>query len=930
MQNTAESPRVRHRSSYQRPCRGKGEVFRLGGVPATQQPPKLDCDALLLDGSTVHVRPIRPDDGERLVAFHSTLSPESIYLRFFSAHPSLRPDEIHRFTHIDGRDRMALVATVRDRIIGVARYDRVVTTPEEAEVAFVVTDLFQGKGVATLLLEILAAQARTQGITTLRAEVLWQNAPMQEVFRHSGFRSEASCGDGVVEVRMDIRPSDAFWAAVEDRDQSSEVESISHLLCPRSIAVVGAGRTPGTAGHEILRHVINGGFPGPVYPIHPSATEILGRGAFPTVAAVPDEVDLAIVAVPAAAVPTVIEDCAAKAVKAVVLISAGFAEGGEAGRREQEEIVADARAAGMRMLGPNCMGIVNTDPKVSLSATFAPVETTPGRVAFASQSGGLGIAVLAEARRRCMGVSSFVSMGNKADISGNDLLQYWHRDAGTDVILLYLESFGNPRRFARIARRVACDKPIVAVKSGRSDSGRRAASSHTAALATADAAVDALFGQAGVIRVDTLEEMFDAAQVLGSQPVPRGRRVAVVGNAGGPEILAADACEANALVVPELSADTQAVLRTFLPAAASVRNPVDMVASASAEDFERALAVVLADDAIDAIVTVFVPALATGSGEVAAAVSRAARTSDKPIVANFLGMSEPPPELGGYPSVPSFCFPEAAVRALARACDYGDWGRRDAGDVVDFDDIRTDAAGELMTSVLNGSPAGRWLDPAEVVSLLDYYGISTAPLAPVADAVQVAEAAQRIGFPVALKASGPELVHKSDVGGVHLGLRSVEEVKDAYAQMRRQIAGGMNSAIVQAMARPGVETIVGVVNDPSFGPLVMFGSGGTAVELFADRAFRILPLTDADAHRLVRSIRGAPLLFGYRGRPPVDTAALETLLLRVARLASDYPEIAEMDMNPVVCGPWGVLPLDVKIRIAPTAPHWDETVRRLP
>ena len=899
-------------------------------MPASLNTAVGPCDALLADGSTVHIRPITGEDGDRLLAFHSTLSAESIHLRYFSAHAHLQPDEVYRFTHVDGRDRMALIATVRDEIIGVARYDRSDSRPEEAEVAFVVADAYQGRGVATLLLELLAAHARTQGITCFQAETLWQNTAMQNVFRNAGFDVQTSYDHGVVDVRMQIRPTESFLRAVDTRDESAEINSIRPVLCPASVAVVGAGRTPGTIGHEILRNIVEGGFKGAVYPIHPAAKEIAGQRAYASLQDVPDFVELAVIAVPADAVPGVVDDCAAKGVKSLVLITAGFAEAGDGGRQAQRDIVDRARRAGMRVVGPNCMGIINISPTVSLNATFAPVPPDPGRVAFASQSGGLGIAVLEEARRRNIGLSSFVSMGNKADISGNDLLLYWHRDPETDVVLLYLESFGNPRRFSRIARRVSADKPIIAVKAGRSRSGRRAASSHTAALASPDTAVDALFEQTGVIRVDTLEEMFDTAQVLSDQPLPAGRRVAIVGNAGGPCILAADACEANGLKVPELGPETQAALRAFLPAAAAVSNPVDMVASASAADFERALGIVLHDDSIDAVVTVFVPPLVTAPDDVADAMAAACGRSPKPVVANFLGMAEAPEQLrtAGV-KVPSFCFPEPAVRALARACEYGEWRTRDAGRPVEFTDIEATAAREAVLSVLAGSPDGRWLDPKESARVAEAYGIGTARFEMAASAVEAVAAAERIGWPVALKACGRDLVHKTDSGGVRLGLTDPGSVLEAFSEMQAGLADRMEAVMVQAMAPTGVETIVGVVNDESFGPLVMFGTGGTAVELFADRAFRVLPMTDVDAGELVRGLKGSPLFFGYRGSEPVDTVALEGLLLRVARLAEDIPEIVEMDMNPVICGPWGVQAVDVKIKVSPVPARPDDTVRRL-
>jgi acetyl coenzyme A synthetase (ADP forming)-like protein len=888
------------------------------------------CDAVLADGGTVHVRPITGEDGPGLTAFHAGLSKETVYLRFFGVHPKLSDSEVERYTHVDHDKRMALVATLRGQIIGVARYDRAEEGAEEAEVAFVVADEHQGRGIGTLLLEHLAAFARTRGIKRFWADTLPQNQPMREVFRRAGFVEQARFEQGVVNVWLDIEPTEATREAIESRWRQAAARSIERLLCPRSVAVIGASRTRGTIGHELFRNLLSSGFSGPVYPVHPSAPSVASVRAYPSVLAIPDEVDLAVVVVSSNQVLEVIDECATKGVRGVVVISAGFAEVGAEGSKAQRELVTKARGAGMRMVGPNCMGIINTAAGVSLNATFAPVPPEPGRVAFSSQSGGLGIAVLEEARRRGVGLSSFVSVGNKADVSGNDLLQYWEQDDGTDVILLYLESFGNPRRFARVARQVSRTKPIVAVKAGRTAAGSRAASSHTAALASPDTAVDALFAQTGVIRVDTLEELFDTAELLSTQPVPSGRRIAIVGNAGGPGILAADACEAAGLEVPELSPKTQDRLRSFLHGAAGVRNPVDMVASASPANYEQAIRAVLDDDGIDAVITIFIPPLVTDPDEVARAISVAAENATKPVVANFLGMIDAPASLA-WPTqrVPCYSFPEPAVRAVAHACHYGEWRSRPSGSSPVFTNLQIPAARAVVQTALNEDGAGGWLDPTRVSALLSAYGIRVAESRFGRDLGEAVAAAEAIGYPVALKAASAQLVHKTEEGGVVLSLATPAEVQAAFASMKARLGERMGGAIVQAMAPAGVETIVGVVHDPSFGPLVMFGTGGTAVELFGDRSFRVLPMTGLDAAELVRSVKGAPLLFGYRGSPEVDVAALEDLLLRVARLAEDTPEIAEMDLNPVIVWPGGVAAVDAKIRLAPGGPEADPTVRRL-
>jgi acetyl coenzyme A synthetase (ADP forming)-like protein len=888
------------------------------------------CDAVLADGGTVHIRPITPEDGADLVSFHAGLSQETVYFRFFGAHPKLSDGEVERFTNVDHDKRMALVATLRGRIIGVARYDRTEEGAQDAEVAFVVADEHQGRGIATLLLEHLAAFARTRGITRFRADTLPQNQPMQEVFRRAGFAEKAHFDQGVVNVWLDIEPNESTLEAIESRWRNAAARSVERLLCPRSVAVIGASRTRGTIGHELLRNVLSSGFTGPVYPVHPSARSVASVRAYPSVLAIPDEVDLAVVVVSSSQVPDVIDDCVAKGVKGVVVISAGFAEVGSDGEIAQREMVAKARGAGMRVIGPNCMGVINTAAGVSLNATFAPVPPEPGRVAFSSQSGGLGIAVLEEARRRGVGLSSFVSVGNKADVSGNDLLQYWQQDDGTDVILLYLESFGNPRRFARVARQVSRTKPIVAVKAGRTIAGSRAASSHTAALASPDTAVDALFAQTGVIRVDTLEELFDAAQMLSTQPVPAGRRIAIVGNAGGPGILAADACEAAGLEVPELSSKTQDRLRSFLHGAASVRNPVDMVASAGPANYEQAIRAVLDDDGVDAVISIFIPPLVTDPDDVARAISAAAERAAKPVVANFLGMTEAPAPLTGVTRrVPCYTFPEPAVRALAHACEYGEWLSRPAGTSPIFPDLQVSAARGVVQSALNRDSAGGWLGPDDVGALLAAYGIHQAESRSATSPEEAGAAADDIGYPVALKAASAQLVHKTDADGVALSLTTADEVREAFVAMESRLADRMGGATVQAMAPVGVETIVGLVHDPSFGPLVMFGTGGTAVELFGDRSFRILPLTGLDAAELVRSVRGSPLLFGYRGSPEVDVSALEDLLLRVGLLAEDIPEIAEMDLNPVIAWPGGAVAVDAKIRVTRGGSDTDPTVRTL-
>jgi acetyl coenzyme A synthetase (ADP forming)-like protein len=921
-------------------------------------PSEWESDVVLTDGDLVHVRPLRADDEERMLAFYNRLSDESIYLRFFSPVPRPTAAQFEHLTKIDYVDHMALAAVIADEIVAVARYDRD-PGDHRAEVAFTVQDDQHGRGLGTLLLEHLAVIARFHGIDTFVADTLPHNYKMLNVFAAAGWDVDRRFADGTVRVKFGIEPTEVSLAKIEQREHVSEAASIHRIVAPQSIAVIGASRERGTIGNAVFRNLLQYGFEGPVYPVNPSTLSVAGVRAYPSVLDIPDDVDLAVVLVPAATVPAVVAECSQKNVRGLVIISAGFAETGAAGREAERAVVATARQHGMRVIGPNCLGVVNTAPDVRMNASFSPVEPEHGNVSFLSQSGGLGIELMARAARLDIGVSMFVSVGNKADVSGNDLLQYWSDDPTTDVILLYLESFGNPRKFARIARRVARDKPIVAVKSGRTRAGTRAASSHTAALATPDVAVDALFRQAGVIRVDTLNELLDTAQVLAHQPLPRGRRVAIVGNTGGPLTLAADACAGAGLDVIELSAATQERLRAVVSREASVRNPVDLVSGATPEVFEQALRIVLSDESVDALLVVFVPPLVSDADDVARAVASATDSAgDRPIIASFLGREGVPEPLRSTASgrpVPSFAFPEAAAHALSRAADLADWRRRAPGVIpslpgIDIDEgraiarsfLRADGIGakdgdRARDGARDGDAAGtstddgarRWLPVSDAAQLCKAFGIPVVESRTVSSADAAVEAADAFGYPVALKAAAPTIVHKSDVGGVALRLADANAVRDAYDAMELRLGLEMGGAIVQPMAPAGVETIVGVTHDPSFGPLVLFGMGGTTAELLGDRTLRILPLTDEDAHEVVRSLRGSPMLFGYRGRPEVDVAALEDLILRVGRLAEDVPEVAEMDLNPVIVSEHGVVAVDLKIRVAPLRAPLPADFRRL-
>ena len=880
-----------------------------GGPRAAEDYPAHEAsDVVLRSGSTLRLRPVRPEDAAALAAFQARLPADSVYFRFFgAAAPSV--ETARAAVESDYRDRFGYVGDAAGRIIAAAHYRRSDSDRAIADVTFAVDEAFQGQGIGTRLLERLAEIARARGIATFEALAPGPRARLLDVFANCGFPIRRA-GTGGERFVVSLAPTPAYEERAADRSEKAAAASMARLFEPRSVAVVGASRERGKIGGEILHNLLRAGFQGPVYPINPAAVEIERTPCYARLGDVPGPVDLVVISVPAAAVPAALDDAAAKGVKAVVVITAGFAETGEAGRRLEGQLLEKIRDAGMRMVGPNCMGLVNTNPAVRLNATFAPVYPPEGRIALSSQSGALGLALLDYAARLNLGISTFVSVGNKADVSSNDLVQYWAEDPRTDVILLYLESFGSPGVFARIARRVARRKPIVAVKAGRSHAGARAASSHTGALAERDAVVDALFRQAGVIRTGTLEELFDVAALLAHQPVPRGRRVAIVTNAGGPGILAADACEAQGLELPALGSETAAGLRAFLPPAASVANPVDMLASAPPDHYARALRLVLADPGVDSVLVVFIPPIATDPDAIARAiVDGSSASGEKPVLAIFMSARGAPPILR---PIPSYDFPEPAAMALARATEYGRWRAAPVGVVPEFPDLRPDEARGLIDAAV--ARGGGWLEAVEADRLLTAFGVPTARLAPASDPAAAAAAARAMGLPVALKAVGPALLHKTDVGGVVVGLESADAVREAAEEMSSRIQG-LTGFLVQAMVPGGVEVIVGVVRDSTFGPLVVYGSGGTLVELLADVAFRLHPLTDADAAAMLDEVRGTALLRGYRGAPKADEAALRDLLLRVSALVAHCPEVREMDLNPVKVLSQGARVLDARIRI---------------
>lgn len=845
-------------------------------------------DVLLTDGTTVQLRPICPEDADAILAMHSRFSERTRYLRYFSPYPRIPARDLRRFVNVDHRDREAFVVLSGERIVAVGRYDRLGPDAPDAEVAFVVEDSFQGRGIGPVLLEYLAEAGRQVGLTRFVAEVLPANGAMLRVFADFGYHVERQYADGVVHLTFPIAPTEQTLQVQHGRELRTEARSIARLLTPRGVVVYGASASGQGVGAALLAHLRDGGYTGAIVPVHPSAETVAGLPAYRHAADAGVPVDLAVVAVATDAVPGVLADAAAAGAYGLVVISAGFAEAGPAGVEAQRDLVRRAHAAGMRVVGPNCLGIANTDERFRLNATLAPRLPAAGRVGFFSQSGAFGVALLAEADRRGLGLSSFVSAGNRADVSGNDLIQYWQEDPGTDVILLHLETFGNPRKFARLARRIGRSKPVVALASPARPPGVGDSPGPDAA------AVTALFARSGVIRVDTVQELFDVGVLLANQPLPTGRRVGIVGNSTALAGLAATACRAQGLEV-------------------AAGYPVEVGPQAGADEFADVLADAAVDDRVDALVVTFAPPLpgqlSGTDADFTAAVASVALAGEKPTVATFL-VGDLPAAVPSYPTV------EEAVRALARVSEYADWLRQPAGVFPELPGVDTAAAGALLDS---GAPDA-------TRRLLAAYGIEVAESMPVTSAEEAVATAARLGYPVALKSAGAGLRHRLDLGAVRLDLQDAHAVRQAYREMAALFGA---ETLVQHMVPPGVSCVVELVEDPAFGPVVGFGLGGVATELLGDRAWRAAPLTDRDAIALVDEPRAAPLLRGYRGAQAVDREALADLLLRVGRLADEQPRVRALTLNPVLARPDGLSVLHAVVHVGAPGNRPDKGPRHL-
>jgi acetate---CoA ligase (ADP-forming) len=884
-------------------------------------------DHVLKDGTTVHIRPIREDDGERLLGMWARTSAESRRRRFLGPF-ELNESNVRRFVALDPDLQYAVVATrgrgEHERIIGVARYERDPDQRDHAEFAALIQDDQQGRGIGTVLVRQVAIAAEEAGITHLSGDILADNVRMLNLVRELGleFHSERD-GGGVVRSDLETNVTERFLATVAAEEQVAARAALHRFFRPERIAVVGASRDRHAIGGLVFANLLDGGVHGVVYPVNANARYVQGVAAYASLRDCPEVPDLVLVCVPAPYVAHVVDEAGELGVAAVCIVSAGFAEVDEAGEARQQELVDLARGHGLRIVGPNCMGLLNGSVDVRMNATFSTTFPAPGRVSMSSQSGALGLAVLQHVDALGLGIATFVSVGNKADISGNDLLLYWEDDPDTDVILMYLESFGNPRKFSRIARRVSRQKPIVVVKSGRTASGVRAASSHTAAIGSGDTAVAALFEQTGVIRTDTLEEMFDVATLLSTQGLPGGRKVAILTNAGGPGILAADALESNGLEVPRLTDRTVEQLRSFLPVDAAVGNPVDMIASATPASYGQALRVLGNADEIDMVLVIFIPTGMTSTDDVAVALAEARQQmpADVPVVGVVMTTGGLPDALASA-HIPSFAFPEAAARAMGRIARYARWRRRPLGEVVEPGGLDRERARARVDEVLEGAAPGeaRWATPEDAGTILRSYGVPLAHTRVVATPEEAAEAQRAIGGHVAVKLAAP--IHKADIGGVMLGISGPQEAAEAVTSMRRKLEErGLGEHaerfLVQELIDGGVEMVVGVTHDPSFGPIVLTGAGGTLVELLRDVSVRITPLTDVDVDGMLDGLRMAPLLRGYRGSPVADEAALRDLLFRINALVEDLPEVAELDLNPVFVRPdgEGVATVDVRLQL---------------
>jgi acyl-CoA synthetase (NDP forming)/GNAT superfamily N-acetyltransferase len=881
--------------------------------------------ALLADGTTIEIRTVRPDDFDAVRDMHERMAPDNLYLRFFSMSRVAAEQAARRICREPAPDHAALLAVLDGKVVGCGTYERLGAGSPSAEVAMAVADDMHNRGVGTLLLEHLVSLARGRGVRTLVAETLSENALMLKVFADAGLQARRTLADGVYEITFPLPAGEADAAlgtyrdAVAERERSADVASLRHMLAPASVAVIGAGRRAGSVGRAILRNIISGGFSGAVHVVNPSGGELDGITCVSSAAELPRQVDLAVVATPAAAVPGIAEECGRRGVKALVVITSGL--GGAA----RAELLGICRRHGMRMVGPGSFGVVN--PGIGLDATFAARHPRAGRAGLALQaSGGVGFVLLEHLSRLGVGISSAVSLGDKDDVSGTDMLRWWESDRATKLAVLYLESIGNPRKFARTARGVTRTMPVLTVNVGRSATVQRLAGTR-AATATPLLTRQALFEQAGVIAAANLGELLDAAALLASQPVPAGGRVAVVSNTRGGAVLAADACGDVGLQVARLAGATQRAMRQVLPHEATVAGPVDTSVLAAPGVFRQCLELAGADPGVDAVLALTAATAASNlASEVGAARLRV------PIAAAVMDQVEAVrllqgPVKGSAP-VPAYAYPESAARALGHAARYGTWRTTPPGRVPDLDGLQPDSAKDMVAGFLANAPAGGWLPQDAIAELLGCYGVPLTESVTVTSESAAIAAAERFTGPVALRADVPSLARKSDVGAVMPGLHGADEVRRGFRSLRESFGHRLAAVIVQPMITGGVEVTISMLHEQVFGPLVLLGLAADA-DALANRAARIAPLTDSDADDLIRTIPGAPLLIGRGGTPSADLAALSDMLLRVSRIADDLPQIAELELSPVIASSDGARAIDARVRLQAAEPA-DAHLRRLP
>jgi len=892
-------------------------------------PPAPETTLVLKDGSTVAVRPVEALDEAALASFYGGLSPASLAFRFFAA-PQDVAEVAKRLVIANYESQFGLVASSGNLIVAHAVY--IVTGGRRAEMGIAIADEFQGRGLGLLMFAQLADAAARGGIEVFEAVVKADNHRMLDMLRESGFPLRLRSEPGEIHAEMPTALSEEAGMHFERRHALSAQAAVKRFLAPRSLAIIGSPLEGATAGGVVVRNIVNGGFRGRLHLVNGTGVAVEGYPAYTSVKDVPGEVDAAVITSTAAAVVEAAEDCAAKGVHALVVISPGFGEAGAEGVEHQRQLMEICRSSGMRLVGPNCSGVLNTSREVSLNASVIPTLPLPGKIGFLSQSGSLGAAILDLARAQGTGFSSFVSSGNNADISATDLVQYWEADPETNLVMLYLETFGDPREFSHVARRASRTMPILAVKGGRSAAGARAATtSHSGVvvrpsairLATSSVSEDALFQQAGIIRTATLAELFGTAQVLSDQPLPAGNRVGIITNAGGPGVLCADSCEFRGLKVPELQEDVKAALAGLVPSTALVHNPATLLAQASADEYRRAITALAGSTDVDALIVIYTPQVGSGAEDAARGVLDAAASLPKaiPMVAVFISVPDAPSLMrSGALRIPTYPFPEDAARALGHAYRYASWRQAPSEPAPPLEGVDSHRAAAILSATLEQGPG--WLPPAAVTALLACYGLAPAESVLVASPHDAGDAAKKLGGKVALKGLVAGLIRKSDVGAVRLdleGSHEVEGVAKDVAQRMAAIGQKVQAFIVQRMAPPGVEMLVGVVQDRHFGPVVAVGAAGRQAELMKDAQVRLTPLGRTDAATMIRSLATYPLLDGYRGATPVNVGALEDVLMRVAALADAHSEIADVDFNPVVVNEHGAVIVDARIRVEPVS-----------